>query len=487
PGTARAPAAPAPAAAPPAGPPALLSPVLLFGFNPGPGSVRDAVGIPGGAAGVFSDVATAASGADPGAAFGPAPGNPPLALATASGSAGSGSAGSGGGRASENDPAGDDPQASSVSRTVREFVEVVPDSIKAALAALAALAAMLGLGYLLTALRSRRLARQRRELLEEVGLLQAALLPPVPERLGALKVSVAYRPADGLGAGGDFYDVLPLEGGRTGFVLGDVSGHGRDALAHTAFLRYTLRAYLEAGLEPRGALRLAGQVIEDLGGDFATVILAVHDPDDGSLTYSAAGHPPPVVVGPSRFDPVLAVSSPPVGTGLETGRRQTTLPLEPGAVVCLHTDGLTEARTEEGGIMGRGRLTDLLAGLGRDATAPQLLDVVAADAARTEDDMAACLLAPTAGVAAGGFRSEQLELSADDLEGGLAERFLQACGVAGSCVASTVEEARAEAGRAGAAILQVRFGTRGPQAEVLPANVESLEAAARRARSAVAS
>ena len=271
-----------------------------------------------------------------------------------------------------------------------------------------------------------------------------------------------------------------------GFVLGDVSGHGRDALAHTAFLRYTLRAYLEAGLEPRAALRLAGQVVDDLGGDFATVILAVHDPDDGSLTYSAAGHPPPVVVGPSRFDPVHAVSSPPVGAGLETGRRQTTVPLEPGSVVCLHTDGLTEARTEEGGIMGRGRICDLLDRLGRDATASQLLETVAADAARTEDDMAACLLAPTAEVAAGGFRSEQLELSADDLDAGLAERFLEACGVPATYVASTVEEARGEASRAGATILKVRFGMRGPQAEVLPANVESLGAAARRARSATA-
>jgi len=272
---------------------------------------------------------------------------------------------------------------------VRDFVEVVPESIKTALAGLAALAMMFGLGYLFTALRARRLSRQRRDLLEEVGLLQAALLPPVPERFGALRVSVAYRPADGPGAGGDFYDVLPLEGGRTAFVLGDVSGHGRDALTHTAFLRYTLRAYLEAGLEPRAALRLAGQVIDDLGGDFATVILAIHDPEHGSLTYSAAGHPPPVVVGPSRFDPVLAVSSPPVGVGLETGRRQTTVPLEPGSLVCLHTDGLTEARTEEGGLMGRGRICDLLDRLGRDATAPQLLDAVAGDAARTEDDMAA--------------------------------------------------------------------------------------------------
>ena len=246
---------------------------------------------------------------------------------------------------------GNDPDEGNnvVTNTVERLVEVVPDELKAALAALAALSVMLGVGYLLAALRARRLARQRRELLQEVGLLQTALLPPVPDKVGALLTSVAYRPADGPGAGGDFYDVLPLTGGRVGFILGDVSGHGRGALARTAFMRYTLRAYLEAGLEPRVALQVAGRVIDDnLGGDFATVLLAVHDPDTGSLTYASAGHPAPIVVGPQPHDPITAASSPPIGVGVRTGLRQTTVPLVPGAVAALFTDGLIEARTPEG-------------------------------------------------------------------------------------------------------------------------------------------
>ncbi|HEY6593527.1 MAG TPA: SpoIIE family protein phosphatase, partial [Asanoa sp.] len=141
-------------------------------------------------------------------------------------------------------------------RSVPQFVNQVPVALKGALAVAGVLAALLGFAALMTMLRNRSLDRQRRELLQEVGLLQSALLPPVPDRVGGLRTSVAYRPADGPGAGGDFYDVLPLPGGRVGFILGDVSGHGRGALARTAFMRYTLRAYLEAGLEPRVALQV---------------------------------------------------------------------------------------------------------------------------------------------------------------------------------------------------------------------------------------
>ena len=358
-------------------------------------------------------------------------------------------------------------------------MEVVPDELKAALAALAALSIMLGVGYLLAALRARRLSRQRRELLQEVGLLQTALLPPVPDKVGALLTSVAYRPADGPGAGGDFYDVLPLTGGRVGFILGDVSGHGRGALARTAFMRYTLRAYLEAGLEPRVALQVAGRVIDDnLGGDFATVLLAVHDPDTGSLTYASAGHPSPIVVGPEPHEPITAASSPPIGVGVRTGLRQTTVPLAPGAVAALFTDGLIEARTAEG-ILGRERLTELLAEIGDDATARRLIERVAAEANVLSDDMAAVVVTPTAGVTTGLFRTEQLELSARELEGPIARRFLEACGLPAQEVEDAERDARLLAERFGGVVLHVVFGNR-LRVEVLPRNVESIEAASRR-------
>ena len=374
-------------------------------------------------------------------------------------------------------------QGPPIIREIRQTVDQVPSALKFALAVTGVLSILLAFGGLVTTMRNRSLARQRRDLLQEVGLLQSALLPPVPDRVGGLRTSVAYRPADGPGAGGDFYDVLPLPGGRVGFILGDVSGHGRGALARTAFMRYTLRAYLEAGLEPRVALQVAGRVIdENLGGDFATVLLAVHDPETGSLTYATAGHPAPLVVGPQPHDPVTAGSSPPIGVGVRTGLRQTTVPLVPGSVAAMFTDGLLEARTE-GGLLGRDRLEELLEELGDDATARGLVESVNKEARVMSDDIAAVVIQPTNAATAGLFRTEQLELTARELDSQIAERFLEACGVSDQEVQTAVYDARMIADRFGGVILHVVFGNR-LRVEVLPRNVESIEAASRRAAAA---
>ncbi len=430
----------------------------------------------------------AGAGAAPGAALGATATAAPVDVAAVL-SGVSGDAGGDAGDAAPEDElvadtsAGADQAFGPVFASFGDALSFVPDEIRVALALLAAMTILLGFAYLLSALRNRRLERQRGELLKEVGLLQTALLPPVPERVGALLTSVAYRPADGPGAGGDFYDVLPLAGGRVGFILGDVSGHGRGALARTAFMRYTLRAYLEAGLEPRVALQVAGRVIdENLGGDFATVLLAVHDPETGSLTYASAGHPAPIVVGPQAHEPVTAGSSPPIGVGVRTGLRQTTVPLVPGAVAALFTDGLMEARVN-GGILGRERLETLLADLGPEATAAALIASVRQEARLLSDDIAAVVIQPTAGATAGLFRTEQLELTARELDGPIAPRFLESCGIPKAEADAAIREARGLAERFGGVILHVVFGNR-LRVEVLPRNLESIEAASRRAAAA---
>lgn len=371
-----------------------------------------------------------------------------------------------------------------VTQTVREIVEVVPGPLKAALAGLALVALLFAFHSLVASSRARRLARQREELLDEVGLLQAALLPAVPQRLGDLVSTVAYRPADGPAAGGDFYDAFAFDGGRVGVIVGDVSGHGREALARTALMRYTLRAYLDAGLEPRAALKVAGSVLDDdLGADFATVVVAVYDPEAGTLTYAGAGHPPPILLGPPAHDPVTACSSPPIGAGATTGLRQTTLALPQGSIACFFTDGMTDARVGDR-LLGRERLAELLEELGPEATAPALLERVADVCDRTPDDMAACILHAN-GSGSGRLRVEELEVSRKDLQGTAVVRFLEECGIPAAEVPELLRTACDTARQSGSAVVRVRLGDWRPGVDVLPGNVATL-AAARKTTAALA-
>jgi hypothetical protein len=348
----------------------------------------------------------------------------------------------------------------------RDIVEVVPAPLRALVAGLAALSILLALAYGLTLLRNRRLAGQQRELLGRVGLLQAALLPELPDSFGSCRASVAYRPADGPGAGGDFYDVLPLGGGKTAVLIGDVSGHGRAALGRTALARYTLRAYLEAGLEPREALQIAGSVMAGkLEGDFVTALLAIHDAAAGTLTYATAGHPPPIVISSTEFEPVLVATSPPLGVGASSGQRQTTLPFPRGAIACFYTDGLSEARSA-GKQLGAPGLERIVRELGPEITADQVIERVAGSARRVTDDAAACVIRAEEGATIVRSRVERLELSRAELRGSMLRDFLDACGVSIHGVRAAERDANEVAHRMGGALVEVRMGDRS-QVDVL--------------------
>jgi Stage II sporulation protein E (SpoIIE) len=351
---------------------------------------------------------------------------------------------------------------------------VVPTPVRILIGLLLALALALTVRSSLAALRARRLEHQRGQLLEDVGLLQAALLPVAPARLGPVGTSAAYRPADGPGAGGDFYDVFALEDGRLAVIVGDVSGHGRLALPHTALVRFTLRAYLEAGLSPRAALQTAGAVLErQLGGSFATVLAATYHPRDRILVYACAGHPPPIVLGARSIAPVTICSSPPIGVGVRTGTRQTTVSVPGRSQICFYTDGITEARVGRE-LFGSERLELLLAELGPGATASALLERIAEATDARPDDMAACLLGVQGGSQAPTVLVEELELDRDGAARDRTGQFLVACGVEHRKVAELLRSAHAVAGRAGTALIELHLGDGPPEIVLQRDNVALL-------------
>ena len=350
------------------------------------------------------------------------------------------------------------------------FPVPVPDWSKPIILLLLLLALWLAARSRLAAGRARRLERQRAGLIRDVGVMQAALVPVIPERLGELSVSVAYRPADGPAAGGDFYDVFELAPGRVAIVLGDVAGHGPGALQQAALTRYTLRAYLQAGLEPRAVLALAGSVLaEPTEMQFATVVVAIHDSASGRLTYASAGHPPPISVGFDTPEPLAICCSAPIGCDLPTGRRQTTISVPAGGEVCFFSDGLLEARTDDG-LLGRDHLGEIVAGLDAPHTADALLARVSAEALATPDDMVACVIGAPPGAPAPAGQIEELEVDARTLQRAHVGAFLQACGVQAAHASSLLSRAadiveqsatallRIERPRAGEAVVAVLPG-----------------------------
>jgi hypothetical protein len=373
---------------------------------------------------------------------------------------------------------GSSARGSTLVRTVTQIVGVIPGWLWGLLAGLGLLAAGLAMLSRVSAGRARRLTAQRAALLEDVGLLQAALLPELPERLGPLGTSAAYRPASGPGAGGDFYDVFALPDGLVGAIVGDVSGHGRSALPHTTLLRFTLRAYMEAGLSTREALRSAAPALErQLEGSFATVVLATYDPRRRLLRYSCAGHPHPLLSGLDPDAAIVACSAPPIGTGQPTGTRETVVSVPGEALACLFTDGVVEARVESG-LYGRDRLAAALAAVESEGSAEDLLELVAEQTQRRPDDMAACLLRMSGGPERPRAIEETLVIEAREIGRDRTARFLAAAGVEEVRAARLLEEAARQLEGAGSVLLRIDVSSTPPRVSLGNDNVAPLRARA---------
>jgi hypothetical protein len=346
---------------------------------------------------------------------------------------------SGGGFVPKPKPAKQDNAAPDVVfRTVRDAVDVVPIAIWVLLGLLTALASLFAVTSARQTRRAHRLAVERGELLGDVGVLQDAVLPVVPPRVGALAVSVAHRPAGGPAAGGDFYDVIALDHGRTALVVGDVTGHGAGALSQATLVRFTLRAHLETGAGPREALAIATESLTPhFDEGFATAAVAIHDPSEGTLTYATAAHEAPIVVGPGGHLPVLVSSTPPLGIGAgPSARRQTTIPFPAQSLACMLTDGALEARVR-GELVGRARVEEWVRELGARPAAGDMAELIRARAA-VSDDLAVCFATATAGDDSGSWRIEELyRPTAQE-----AERFLDACGASDEQKRKAIEALR---------------------------------------------
>lgn len=180
-----------------------------------------------------------------------------------------------------------------------------------------------------------------------VGTLQKELLAHTPSVPG-LDIAVRYEPAArDLGFGGDWYDIVPLAGGRTAVIVGDVAGHGVAAAAHMAQVRTIMSTLVQLGDDLGGIFDRAGELLQrNARSLYATVSVTIIDPVASTLTVLSAGHPPPVVIHPDgRIHTVEPARRPLLGVA---GPRlvPAPVPFPAGAVLLSFTDGLVERRDE---------------------------------------------------------------------------------------------------------------------------------------------
>lgn len=199
----------------------------------------------------------------------------------------------------------------------------------------------------------------------EVALtLQEAMLPAGRQTLHH-RAAVRYRPAVGtLNVCGDWYDLVDLVGGhRVGVSVGDVVGHGLAAAGVMGQLRSALSAASRVAGGPAEALDVLGRYAHVVdGAESATAVTTFIDLDHGTLTYSSAGHPPPMLVHPDgRVECLDKATDPPLDAFPDPMPRvQAATTFTSGATLALYTDGLVERRREDIDT-GLARLADSLA------------------------------------------------------------------------------------------------------------------------------
>ncbi|MEV6760395.1 SpoIIE family protein phosphatase [Streptomyces sp. NPDC051105] len=216
----------------------------------------------------------------------------------------------------------------------------------------------------LTAQRSAELALvdSERAILVQRGVLEAeralatrlqhALLPQPsgPVRLCGLRVEVAYLPAQaGVHVGGDWFSAIELPDDSALFVVGDVAGHGVDAVATMAQLRFTAKGMVTTGSSLTGALaRLNFLLLHSRDSQStATLVLARYQPAERRLVWAQAGHLPPLLV---RAGEVRRLDRPDgmlLGASADPVYESAEFQLEPGDRLLLYTDGLVERLGED--------------------------------------------------------------------------------------------------------------------------------------------
>lgn len=207
--------------------------------------------------------------------------------------------------------------------------------------------------------------RERLEFELELSIkVQQALLPQQVMEIPGMEVAAFSRPAAIVG--GDYFDFYRFRDDAYGLLIADVVGHGMSASLIMASLQASLRILVPDYDSPADVIRRLNQLFYHNINmtNFVSLFLARFDPQTRQLTYCNAGHNPPLLVRPqSNGEEPLSWLHPTgaaIGLVEEVEFGTATVTLEPGDLLLLYTDGVTEAMNPQDEEFGPQRVAELL-------------------------------------------------------------------------------------------------------------------------------
>jgi sigma-B regulation protein RsbU (phosphoserine phosphatase) len=244
----------------------------------------------------------------------------------------------------------------------------------------------------------RQLQDANKKMAEELALageVQASFLPRELLSIPGWQLSAMLKPARE--TSGDFYDLIPLPDGRWGIVMADVTDKGAGAALYMALSCTLIRTYaVEYPAQPELVLSTVNRRIlaETHAMRFVTVFYGILYPATGRLVYGNAGHCRPYRFGAANSEGVqeLVLAGIPLGIYGDQTWEQAEVQLEPGDVLVLYTDGITEARNGQGALFGEERLVESVTAKldstgSRRPSAQEIQDAILADVHRFAGDV----------------------------------------------------------------------------------------------------
>jgi len=229
-------------------------------------------------------------------------------------------------------------------------------------------------------LRQAEESRQKTE--QELSLarrIQKTFLPETLPQIPGYELAVEWETARQVG--GDFYDVIELRDGKVGMLIADVSDKGLPASLYMTVARTLFRAVAHDFTSPAEVLKRVNQLLQldSTQSFFVTLFYMILEPKSGQLTYSIAGHTPPIVIRPELKE-VTRLRRGGIALGIlePIVIRDEYLELASGDSIFLYTDGVSETRDSKDTEYGSEHLLEILRSA-RNESARELIDLVLKD------------------------------------------------------------------------------------------------------------